>query len=67
MWKSFLSLPQNQTIYNVTCYTHFKCDRHPLMFWCLDWREICDGKIDCFNDGIDEKHCDELELQECHK
>jgi hypothetical protein len=30
---------------------------------CLDWREICDGKIDCIGDnsGIDEKYCEEMD------
>lgn len=65
MWKFQRSLPYNQTIYDVTCYTHLKCDRGSLMFWCLDWREICDGKIDCSNDGIDEHQCSEVEIYEC--
>ncbi|CAF1199732.1 unnamed protein product [Adineta ricciae] len=32
---------------------------------CLDWREICDGKIDCSN-GLDEYHCYNLEKNECN-
>ncbi|UJR24260.1 hypothetical protein I4U23_027227 [Adineta vaga] len=49
---------------NLSCYTHLKCMRgqDPL---CLDWREICDGKIDCLNDGIDEDDCWQLEIKEC--
>ncbi|CAF5216121.1 unnamed protein product, partial [Rotaria magnacalcarata] len=31
---------------------------------CLDWREICDGIVDCL-DGIDELDCLELEINEC--
>ncbi|UJR17958.1 hypothetical protein I4U23_004857 [Adineta vaga] len=31
---------------------------------CLDWREICDGKIDCTN-GFDEIHCHALEINDC--
>ena len=50
-----------------TCYPYLSgCYRGPEPM-CLDWREICDGKIDCIkrNFGIDEKYCDELELNEC--
>jgi hypothetical protein len=32
---------------------------------CLDWSEICDGKVDCLNDGIDEQHCWQLEINQC--
>jgi hypothetical protein len=32
-------------ITNGTCYTNFKCDYILLPPACLDWREICDGKI----------------------
>ncbi|CAF1452623.1 unnamed protein product [Adineta steineri] len=34
---------------------------------CLDWREICDGKIDCIrgNFDIDEEYCSELDITEC--
>ena len=31
---------------------------------CLDWREVCDGKMDCFN-GKDEEGCDQLEITKC--
>jgi hypothetical protein len=36
---------------------------------CLDWREICDGKVDCIGEsfGLDEQQCDELEMNECGK
>ncbi|CAF1430373.1 unnamed protein product [Rotaria sordida] len=50
-----------------TCYPHlFGCFRGPKPM-CLDWREICNGIIDCIGDnfGIDEKYCDELEMNEC--
>ena len=49
---------------NYTCYEHIKCDRGPEPT-CLDWREICDGKRDCFNNGVDEENCDTLEANEC--
>ncbi|CAF2727459.1 unnamed protein product [Rotaria sp. Silwood2] len=49
-----------------TCYNLLECDRGaPSM--CLDWREICDGRIDCFNDGVDESQCFELEINECNE
>ncbi|CAF4262485.1 unnamed protein product [Rotaria socialis] len=54
-----------QSITNLTCYIHLECNRggSPL---CLDWREICDGRIDCLNDAADEKNCFELEINECN-
>lgn len=48
----------------ITCYTHITCDRGPAPM-CLDWREICDNKIDCINGGQDEEYCFVLELNEC--
>ena len=49
---------------NFTCYTHLKCNRGPFPS-CLDWTEICDGKIDCLDGGFDEEHCWQLEINEC--
>ena len=49
---------------NGSCYTHLHCDRGPSPF-CLQWFEICDGKIDYDNHGIDELYCDQLETNEC--
>ncbi|CAF3787974.1 unnamed protein product [Adineta steineri] len=52
-----------------TCYPHLSgCYRGPEPM-CLDWREICDGKIDCIGDkfGVDEQYCNELELNECNE
>ena len=49
---------------NGTCLTFLKCVRSPLNS-CLDWREICDGKIDCTDGGADEYRCEEIELNEC--
>lgn len=55
------------TIYtHLTCYILLDCDRGPLPF-CLDWREICDGRIDCMNRGVDEKLCFQLEINECEE
>ncbi|UJR11756.1 hypothetical protein I4U23_015937 [Adineta vaga] len=50
----------------LTCYEHLECDRGPLPS-CLDWTDICDGKIDCFNDGLDEKYCWKTEINECNE
>ncbi|CAF3991367.1 unnamed protein product, partial [Adineta steineri] len=52
-------------IFDRTCYILLKCDRGgPSM--CLDWREICDGRIDCLNGGVDEIQCFNLEINECN-
>ncbi|CAF1353414.1 unnamed protein product [Adineta steineri] len=51
-----------------TCYPYLSgCYRGPEPM-CLDWREICDGKIDCIEGdfGVDEKYCHELEVTECN-
>ncbi|CAF3449537.1 unnamed protein product, partial [Rotaria sp. Silwood2] len=44
----------------IPCYTLIQCNRGPRVR-CLDWREICDGKIDCIDGGADEVHCWQLE------
>ncbi|CAF0841182.1 unnamed protein product [Adineta steineri] len=49
-----------------TCYIHLKCNRGS-PYICLDWREICDGKVDCLDGGEDEKDCLELELNTCEE
>jgi hypothetical protein len=46
----------------LTCYTHLKCNHDSS---CLDWSEICDGEINCFDNGADEEHCWQLEINEC--
>ena len=48
-----------------TCYRFLNDCNRGLWPLCLDWTEICDGKIDCFN-GEDEKECDHLEMTECN-
>ncbi|CAF1023211.1 unnamed protein product [Rotaria sp. Silwood1] len=47
-----------------TCY-HFlaNCNRGPWSL-CLDWRQICNGKVDCKN-GEDEQWCETLEMTTC--
>ena len=54
--------PMNEYVH-MTCYVHLTCQRS---LSCLDWREICDGKQDCF-DGTDEKNCWQLEMNECNE
>ncbi len=34
-----------------SCYIHLKCNLGPPPA-CLDWREICDGKVDCMDGGL---------------
>ncbi|CAF1682387.1 unnamed protein product [Adineta ricciae] len=46
---------------NGTCIEGIHCDGRNL---CLDWREICNGYVDCLN-GKDEEFCFELEMNEC--
>ncbi len=46
------------------CYVHLNCTRNNYL-WCLDWREICDGKVDCWPEPVDEQQCYELERNEC--
>ena len=48
----------------VTCYKHIECNRGGSTT-CLDWRDICNGQIDCLNDGIDEKDCWQLQIKQC--
>jgi hypothetical protein len=51
---------------NLTCYNHLKCNRGPEPL-CLDWREVCDGQVDCLDDGIDETGCFPLHTNVCNK
>jgi len=61
---SLLYSDSDALIVNYACYTFLECNRGGL-FLCLDWREICDGRIDCLNDGVDEAQCFDLEINEC--
>ena len=54
------------SITGFTCYTLLECNRGSA-FLCLDWREVCDGRIDCLNDGVDEAQCFDLDINECEK
>ncbi|CAF1606602.1 unnamed protein product [Rotaria magnacalcarata] len=49
-----------------TCYIHVQCNRGQYPS-CLDWSEICDGKIDCMDGGLDEEHCWQLEINNCEE
>lgn len=49
---------------NLTCYVHLQCNRGPAPM-CLDWREVCDGQIDCLDGSEDEQNCFQVELNEC--
>ena len=67
-------LPLNDIVYHfylnvytpttLTCYTHLQCS-HSSRSGCLDWSDICNGEIDCMNDGIDEEHCWQIQMNEC--
>jgi hypothetical protein len=56
--------PTNQ---NTSCYIHLPCEYRSWAPMCLDWREICDGKVDCIDSGIDEANCFDLEKNECEE
>ena len=53
----------------ISCYIHLQCDRAgdrgQTPGACLDWREVCDGKVDCLDGGHDEEQCWQLEINEC--
>ena len=48
------------------CFIHLSCD-YIGQKMCLDWREICNGEINCRNNGIDEINCDQMEMNECEQ
>ncbi|CAF4318425.1 unnamed protein product, partial [Rotaria sp. Silwood2] len=56
---------ENVIFTNLSCCIYLQCNCGGLFRACLDWREICNGKIDCINGGIDEAYCDQLEINEC--
>ncbi|CAF1048431.1 unnamed protein product, partial [Didymodactylos carnosus] len=55
-------LDDHQLMNNLTCYIELECKS----ILCLDWRQICNGIIDCQN-GEDEENCLELEQNICNK
>ncbi|CAF4144729.1 unnamed protein product, partial [Adineta steineri] len=64
VWNSF-EMTSTDNIFHRTCYILLECDRGGALM-CLDWREICDGRIDCLNGGVDENQCFNLEINECN-
>ena len=50
---------------DITCYIHINCNRGSSRL-CLDWTDICNEQIDCTDDGIDEKYCWQLLVNECN-
>ncbi|CAM4742597.1 unnamed protein product [Rotaria magnacalcarata] len=50
----------NDRMTSRTCYRFVANCNHELWPLCLDWREICDGKID-YRNGKDEHWCEQLE------
>ncbi|CAF3932678.1 unnamed protein product [Rotaria sp. Silwood1] len=65
LW-AYLTYPKqeiNNAFKNGTCYIFIECNRGPLPS-CLDWREICDEKIDCLDGGQDEIGCEILHINE---
>ncbi len=63
-FKAKKNVPDNiLSITTGTCYELNGVECRSVI--CLDWREVCDGKIDCAN-GFDEEHCYELEENECN-
>jgi hypothetical protein len=65
-FKSFERSSDLLEVNALSCYVHLTCNRGPNPI-CLDWREVCDGKIDCLNGSQDEENCFELEINECDK
>lgn len=47
-----------------TCYRFLENCNSKLWPLCLDWREVCDGKVDC-KDAEDEQGCEQLETSTC--
>jgi hypothetical protein len=47
-----------------TYYSHLNCTRGSNFIWRVDWRDVCDGQVDC-SDGADEAECWQLEQNVC--
>ncbi|UJR19278.1 hypothetical protein I4U23_022407 [Adineta vaga] len=48
-------------LHSLTCYISLQCYRGSS---CLDWSEICDGKIDCLDGSFDEEYCSQIEIND---
>ncbi|CAF4191308.1 unnamed protein product, partial [Adineta steineri] len=64
--QNSFEMTSTDNLFQQTCYILLECDRGGPSI-CLDWREICNGRIDCLNDGIDEIGCFNLEINECNE
>ncbi|CAF4164464.1 unnamed protein product, partial [Adineta steineri] len=64
--QNYFGTAVTDDIFDGTCYILLECDRGGSSM-CLDWREICDGRIDCLNGGVDEIQCFNLEINECNE
>lgn len=49
---------------DTSCYSHLNCTLGHISR-CLDWRDVCNGRVDCWLDHVDEQFCEPLELNEC--
>lgn len=49
---------------NFTCYIQLQCTRESKSY-CLQWEEICDGEVQCWDGGEDEKNCWQIEINDC--
>ncbi|CAF0759208.1 unnamed protein product [Adineta steineri] len=47
----------------VPCYVLLECHRNG-QSWCLDWREVCNGIVDCFDEGLDEEYCFDMKIND---
>ncbi|CAF4174171.1 unnamed protein product, partial [Adineta steineri] len=56
----------SEAIVQVPCYILLECHRNG-QSWCLDWREVCNGIVDCFDEAVDEEYCFDMEINECEK
>ncbi|CAF0870661.1 unnamed protein product [Didymodactylos carnosus] len=64
--NTYKYLDKLNKIINATCYQQCPDMINKTKVKCLDWREVCDGKIDCW-DAIDESSmCFELERNHCN-
>ncbi|CAF1221605.1 unnamed protein product [Adineta ricciae] len=62
--RDFYAVPYLPSTF--TCYEHLPCNRGTPPV-CLDWTEICDGRVNCIDGEEDEEHCWQLEINECEE